>query len=62
MLLAMSIVCLILGFGLGFPLRRAVMRIRATGRPRAGIWVVLGVGLAWIVAGFVQVLYIVLTV
>ena len=52
--LPIPIVCFVLGVGLGVPLRRAVMRIRDTGRPRTGIWVVAGVGLAWILAFPVQ--------
>lgn len=50
----LAIILLIPGIGLGFPLRRVVIRIRDTGRFRRDIWVVVGVGLAWILAGFVQ--------
>jgi len=57
------VVNLVLGFGLGFPLRWAMRRIRATGRPSAGIPVAVGVGLAWLFAGTVQIyLIFVLTV
>jgi len=52
--LPVPIVCLILGVGLGFPLRRAMIRVRDTGRPRTGIRVVAGIGLAWILAYLVQ--------
>jgi hypothetical protein len=50
----MAVILLIPGIGLGFLLRRAVMRIRDAGRFRRDIWVVVGEGLAWLVAGFVQ--------
>jgi len=57
------IFCLVLGFGLGFPLRWAMRRIRATRRPSAGIPVAAGVGLAWLFSGAVQIyLILVLTV
>lgn len=50
----LAIILSIPGIGLGFPLRRAVIRIRDTGRFRPDIWVVVGIGLAWTLAGFVQ--------
>lgn len=60
--LLLPFVCLVLGVGLGFPLRRALMRILDTDRPSTGTRVVLGVGLAWIAAGLLQItLYYLLT-
>jgi uncharacterized RDD family membrane protein YckC len=53
-MLGFAIPLLIVGIGLGFLLRRAMMRIRDSGRPGPRIWVVVGVGLVWILAFFGQ--------
>jgi len=54
--LPIPIVCFVLGVGLGFLLRRVMIRVRDAGRPRTGIWVVVGWGLAWIAAYYLQYL------
>jgi len=60
------IACLILGVGLGLPLRWAMMRIRDAGRSSTGIWavvVVVVVAAAWYVAAGAQIaLYYILTI
>jgi hypothetical protein len=52
--LSMMRFCLILGIGLGFPLRGAMVRIRDTGLSTRAILVMVGVWLAWGLALFVQ--------
>jgi len=62
--LSIPIVCLILGFGLGFLLRWALIRIRTRGlSSTVGVLVVVGVASAWFVAVVAQVtLYFILTI
>lgn len=48
-------VCLILGIGLGFPLRQVLMRIGDKERPKTDKWILVGVGLAWILACLAQI-------
>ena len=50
----------IVGVGLGIVLRDTMMRIRDTGRIMEGIWGLVGVGFAWILAFFVQFAYFIL--